>query len=150
MSVHTVQFSELSRASKSVAAAADLGPVLITRRDGEPLILQRKSDVDRHLEGVELAVSISAAAVADGSERFATRLEGPFPWIAFLSHDEREQCADELLQTIRACASVLEFRPLVVTLSAWRSTADAHARGLTSDADLDWLPEPVPVERPAI
>lgn len=146
----TVQFSELSRSSKAVAEAADRGPVTITRRDGEPLVLQLKSDVDRDKAGLRLASQIIAVAVTDWPDSFAERLAVPFPWVGFLGADERESFATELLATARACASVSAFEPLVTIIHAWESTAQAYAQGYTraSDETLEWLDEPATVERP--
>jgi len=146
----TVQFSELSRSSRAVAEAADRGPVTITRRDGEPLVLQLKSEVDRDKAGLRLASQIIAVAVNDWPDSFAERLAGPFPWTSFLSSEERESFAHELLATARACASVSAFEPLVTVIHAWQSTAEAYAHGYTraSDETLEWLDEPTAVERP--
>lgn len=148
----TVQFSDLSRSSKAVAAAVDRGPVTITRRDGEPLVLQLKSDVDRDRAGLRLAAQIVAVAVTDWPESFAERLIGPFPWVSLLSSQERESFADELLSTARACASVSAFEPLMLLIQAWESTAEAYAQGFTraSDDALDWFDEPASVERPSV
>ena len=41
----TVRSSELSRNSREVFEAADQGPVLITRRDGDSLVLTKASQV---------------------------------------------------------------------------------------------------------
>lgn len=146
----TVKFSELSRASKSVAEAADRGPVTITRRDGEPLVLQRQSLVERDRHGLHLAAQIVAVAVADWPNSFSDRLAGPFPWVELLSEDERRGFAEELLATARACAAVAAFEPLAITIHAWQSTAEAYARGYTPDDDLEWLDDPEAVERPEI
>jgi hypothetical protein len=145
----TVQFSDLSRSSKRVAEAADRGPVTITRRDGEPLVLQRKSEVERDRRGLAVAAQIIAAAVSDQPEPFSARLTTPFPWITLLPEEERQQFADELVAVARACAALSAFEPLATTISAWRSTADAYARGYTPDAELDWLDDATRVSRPA-
>lgn len=144
----TVQFSDLSRSSKRVAEAADRGPVTITRRDGEPLVLQRKSEVDRDKEGLALAAQVIAAAVTDWPGTFATRLLAPFPWMNLLPVGEREAFAAELVDVARACASVSVFDPLATLIHAWRSTAEAYAAGFTPDDELEWLDEPALVGRP--
>lgn len=144
----TVRFSDLSRDSKKVAAAADRGPVMITRRDGEPLVLQRQSVYEQNRAGLALASQVIAAAVGEGPEGFAERLGRFFPWMSFLPLAGRAQCANELAQVARACASVSVFEPLEVEVGAWQSTAEAYASGHGPDRDYDWLDEPVAVERP--
>jgi PHD/YefM family antitoxin component YafN of YafNO toxin-antitoxin module len=144
----TVRFSDLSRDSKKVAAAADRGPVMITRRDGEPLVLQRQSVYEQNRAGLALASQVIAAAVEEGSESFAERLGRFFPWMSFLPSDGRQQCASELAGVARACASVAVFEPLEVAVRAWQSTAEAYASGHGPDREYDWLDEPITVERP--
>jgi len=144
----TVRFSDLSRDSKKVAAAAERGPVMITRRDGEPLVLQRQSVYEQNRAGLALASQVIAAAVGEGPEGFAERLGRFFPWMSFLPSDGREQCAGELARVARACASVSVFEPLEVEVSAWQSTAEAYASGHGPDTEYDWLDDPTAVERP--
>ncbi|MCL2090032.1 MAG: type II toxin-antitoxin system Phd/YefM family antitoxin [Micrococcales bacterium] len=142
-----VRFSDLSRDSKAVAQAAERGPVTITRRDGEALVLMRKSEADADRAGLALASQIIAVAVTDWPDSFAARLRGPFPWLLFLSQAAQERFAAELVETARACTSVARFEPLATLIHAWQSTAEAHAAGWATD-DYDWLDTPVDVERP--
>jgi hypothetical protein len=144
----TVRFSDLSRDSKKVAAAADRGPVMITRRDGEPLVLQRQSVYEQNRAGLALASQVIAAAVGEGPEGFADRLRQYFPWMGFLPSAGRQQCANELTRVARACASVSVFEPLEVEVSAWQSTAEAYASGHRPDTEYDWLDGSIAVERP--
>ncbi|MCL2453939.1 MAG: type II toxin-antitoxin system Phd/YefM family antitoxin [Micrococcales bacterium] len=142
-----VRFSDLSRDSKAVAEAAERGPVTITRRDGEALVLMLKSEADADRAGLALASQIIAVAVTDWPDSFAARLRGPFPWMLFLSETAQEEFAAELVETARACASIARFEPLATVIHAWQSTAEAHAAGWTGDG-YDWLDSPVDVERP--
>src|SRR5918998_1987331 len=104
-----VRFSDLSRDSKTVAEAADRGPVTITRRDGEELVLMRKATADADRAGLSLASQIIAVAVTDWPNSFTARLRGPFPWMLFLDEAEQDRFATELVETARACASVAQF-----------------------------------------
>lgn len=144
----TVQSSELSRNPASVFAAADKGPVTITRRDGESLVLVKSTDVAKEREGLELAAHVVAASLAPGETPFAERLRGPFPWVEFLNPNDRELFAHEIVDVARACAAVAQFDRLILTLTAWRSTAQAIAYGYTADDELGWLDEPSPVSDP--
>jgi hypothetical protein len=143
------QFSELSRNSKAVARATDQGPVTITRRDGEPLVLARQADIASDRLGVGLAAKVMASVLASSPDTLAERLEGPFPWMTFLAECERADMAKELVATVSACASLAQFEPLIVCVHAWQSTAQAYAAGWRNDDHLEWLDERIPVERPA-
>jgi PHD/YefM family antitoxin component YafN of YafNO toxin-antitoxin module len=144
----TVQSSELSRNPASVFAAADQGPVTITRRDGESLVLAKSSDVAKEREGLELAARLVAASLAPAVTPFVERLRGPFPWLEFLRPTDRELFAREIVDIARACAAVSHFDRLLVTVTAWHSTAEAIAYGYTPDDKLEWLDEPAPVSDP--
>lgn len=107
-----VRFSDLSRDSKAVAQAVERGPVTITCRDGEALVLMRKSEADADRVGLALASQIIAVAMTDRPGSFAARLRGPFPWMLFLSEAAQERFAAELVETARACTSVARSEPL--------------------------------------
>src|SRR5665811_1943196 len=91
----TVQSSELSRNSAAVFKAVDQGPVTITRRDGETLILTKESDLAHERQGLELAAHLVAASLAPDDVPFVNRLRGPFPWVEFFSPADREAFAQE-------------------------------------------------------
>ncbi len=144
----SIRSSELSRNPASVFAAAEEGPVTITRRDGEALILSRASDVDKDREGLQLAAALVAASLSPGETPFSERLKGPFPWVDFLSATDRQAFAEEVVDVARACASVSRFEPLVLTLTSWHATAQAIASGYTPDHEQQWLEQPVTVPDP--
>lgn len=149
MSTQTVQFSDLSRKSKEVAELVDHGPVTITRRDGESLLLVKASDVERHRHGQMVAAQIVGAAVQAWPDSLAENLRGPFPWLEFLTEDEREAFAHEVVEVARACATFDTFDRLESVVSSWQATAEAAALGIDPDGgDLEWLAEPVPVSQP--
>ena len=144
----TVQSSELSRNSREVFAAADEGPVLISRRDGDTLLLTKVSQADQDRRGLEIAAALVAAALAPGDRSLTERLQQPFPWLILLSPADQETFASEIVATARACAAVSTFDPLVIALHAWQGTAEAVAAGYTPTDELDWLDEPEPVRDP--
>lgn len=144
----SVQSSELSRNAAAVFAAAEEGPVDITRRDGADFVLTLASDVARERRAVEIAASLVSAFLSQEGASLAERLCLPFPWVEFLSADARERFADEIVAVTRACAAVGEFTRLLVVFEAWRSSAEAIAHGFTADDDLEWFHEPVTVKKP--
>lgn len=143
MSGTTVQSSELSRNSAAVFAAADAGPVTVTRRDGADLVLSLAANVDDERRALRIAADLVAASLADTGEPLGDRLRTQFPWVEFLRPGGREAFAAEIVAVTRACAAVGEFRRLLITFEAWRSTATAIASGYTPDEDLDWIDGPV-------
>lgn len=144
----TVRSSELSRNSAAVFAAAEQGPVHITRRDGEDFVLARSDDVERERRALRVAANLVAASLSQTGQPLGERLRQQFPWVEFLAPADRETFATEIIDVTRACAAVSQFGPLLVTFDAWRSTAEAIAAGYTADDELEWLDEPVAVEDP--
>ncbi|HEX9088389.1 MAG TPA: type II toxin-antitoxin system Phd/YefM family antitoxin [Arthrobacter sp.] len=143
----TVQSSELSRNPAAVFKASEEGPVTITRRDGAPLTLLTTREFDTDHEGMELAAHLVTASLADPEVPFVERLGTPFPWMAFLSQADQESFAREIVAITRACASVARFDKALITLRAWKSTAEALSAGYTPDDQLDWI-EPTVVADP--
>jgi len=138
-----VKYSELSRNSKAVAAAADRGPVEIDRRDAEPLILMLESTFNEHFAGVELAARVlGVVGRADGKPTWQD-LAVQFPWIELLPKDQRSHCLTDVLKTTQGCAALSNFQPLVVTVESWKATAEAYAMGW-DQLTTEWLP---PAER---
>jgi len=143
MSGTTVQSSELSRNSAAVFAAVDDGPVTVTRRDGADLVLALASEVDDERRALRVAADLVVVSLDDTGEPLGERLRAQFPWVEFLRPEGREAFAAEIVAVTRACAAVGEFRRLLITFEAWRSTATAIAAGYTPDADLEWISGPV-------
>lgn len=144
----TVTSSDLSRHSADVFRAADKGPVEISRRDGENLVLMRRSVMESEAMALALAADVVAASLGPADVPFVARLQDRFPWMHFLSLDEREQFAAEIVVCARACAAARQFGPFVADLEAWRGTAAAKASSPTPDADLEWFDSETTVERP--
>lgn len=135
----TVRSSELSRNSREVFEAAEQGPVLITRRDGDALVLTKASQADYDRKGLEFAAALVAASLAPDDVPFVERLRQPFPWLALLSSADQEAFAQEVVGIARACASVSRFDRLLLTLHSWKATAEEVAAGYTPDDELEWL-----------
>jgi hypothetical protein len=141
-------FSELSRNSKAVAKAAESGPVTITRRDGDDLVLMPKSLVDNEQAGLDAVASVIEVLAGDDRTTPIIRLGRTFPWVQFLPDEDKTEFVEDIVKTARACASVAKFEPLEVAIHAWKSTAEAHAAGW-GKVDYVWLTEEIPVERPS-
>jgi hypothetical protein len=141
------QSSELSRNSLKVFSAAEISPVLVTRRDGESLILMSEKEADAQSELFELAAQLIAVTI-DNDGSLAERMAKHFPWMLALNAADRTQCADDLIRAGQAALSTGQAHHAVAELTSWRETAIAIAAGW-NDEELEWLDVPVLVERPA-
>ncbi|MBN9606497.1 MAG: prevent-host-death protein [Actinomycetales bacterium] len=144
--LRTFQSSALSRHSAEVFAAADAGPVEVTRRDGDSLVLMssRLAEANDHL--LEFAAQL-IAATTDDRGTLADRLSERLDWMLALTPEDRDICAAALVRAARASFSTGQSHLALAELASWRSTATALAQGLGND-EVDWLDEPEKVARP--
>lgn len=142
----TVQSSELSRNSKAVFAEAEKGPLTVTRRDGQNLVLMTEQEAEERRQMFEFAANI-LAATTQGEGSLADRMADLFPWMMALSPGGREDCARSLVDTARAAFATHQPHILLVEANSWYETSVARAAGLGEDP-IDWLENPEAVERP--
>lgn len=141
------QSSELSRNSAAVFAAAERGPVEVTRRDGESLVLMSATESRAREKLFEIASQMVAVAT-DEQGTLVDRMADRFPWMYALNTTDRDTCARDLVRAARAAFTTRQAHLAVAEVSAWRSTAEAVAAGLRN-GPLEWLEdEAAPVERP--
>ena len=146
VSLEQFQSSELSRNATRVFSAAEQSPVLVTRRDGEDLVLMSVIEVETRKALLEFAAQLIAVTTDDRgtlTERMADR----FPWMHVLSASAQQQCTEELVRAARAAFATEQPHLAIIELTAWRETAQAIAEGLGS-VDVDWHTLSAPVERP--
>lgn len=142
----TFNSSELSRNPKPVFEAVESQPVLVTRRDGENLVLMTEQEADERRDMFSIAAQIIAATTLDKGS-LAERMSTVFPWMLALNVEDREQCARELIDTARAAFATNQPKTLLVEVTSWFESATALAAGLDR-VDAGWLDEPVAVEAP--
>lgn len=142
----TFNSSELSRNPKSVFEAVEDEPVLVTRRDGQNLVLMTEEEADERRQMLTIAAQIIAATTRNGGS-LAERLSDALPWMLALSEEAREACARELVDSSRAAFSTHQPRVLLSTVNSWFETSSAQAAGLHLEAS-DWLDESELVEQP--
>jgi len=141
------QSSELSRNSLKVFSAAEISPVLVTRRDGESLILMSEKEADAQSELFEFAAQL-IAVTTDNDGPLEERMANRFPWMLALKNESRKQCADDLVTAARAALATGQAHLAIAELTSWRETAVAIAAGWNT-IEPEWLDEPIRVERPA-
>jgi hypothetical protein len=125
-----VQWSELQRDPKSVAALADQGDVRVWRRDGAALLLTR---ADRAATSAEGAIHAARALrnllthlPEEAFEAAALSLTDEFPWVDVLPAPDRRQFVADFSRAFRACAEMGQWSHLEQTIREWRATAAIH------------------------
>ncbi|HYS34401.1 MAG TPA: DUF6247 family protein [Pseudonocardiaceae bacterium] len=147
-----VQWSELQRDPKGVAALTDHGDVRVRRRDGAALLLIREDRASSTAEG-----AVSAARALRNilghlpAEIAAAALVDEFPWVDALPQDDRRQFVADFVRAFQASAEMGEWSMLAKTIREWRNTAAIHAdpelaRQLAEPLNDDFGPVPHPTE----
>ncbi|SES48872.1 hypothetical protein [Actinokineospora terrae] len=123
-----VQWSELQRDPKSVAALADQGDVLVRRRDGASLLLVRADRARSAAAGSFAAARGLRTVLAHlPPEVVNTALIEEFPWVDALPEPERLQFAHDFVRAFQASAELGNWSLLDQAVREWRSTAAVHA-----------------------
>lgn len=133
----SVRSSELSKHPADVFAAVEQGPIEVTRRDGEPLVLMTKQEADLHDRTLRVAAQLIAVSLDDRGT-LTDRLAVQFPWIRLFDIDEQDRCAREIIDSARGAFSVDRPLHFLTELHAWQSTAEAVAAGWDLE-DVEWL-----------
>ena len=151
-STKEVQWSELQRDPKGVAALADAGDVRVRRRDGVDLLLTREDRMAASGEGAIATVRALRNLLAHVPvETAAAALSDEFPWLSLLPADAVSQFVAEFIKAARISADLGQWSVLAETLRGWKATAMIYAdpdllRQLTGPLDDDLGPVPAPVE----
>lgn len=147
-----VQWSELQRDPKGVAALADAGDVRVRRRDGADLLLTREDRMVTSGEGAIATVRMLRNLLAHVPvETAAAALSDEFPWLSLLPADAVPQFVAEFIKAARISAELGQWSVLAETVRGWKATAVIYAdpdlvRQLSGPLDDDLGPVPVPVE----
>ncbi|SDD00303.1 DUF6247 family protein [Actinokineospora iranica] len=150
-----VQWSELQRDPKSVAALADQGDVRVRRRDGAALLLTRVDRAAATADGAVVAARALRNLLAHLPEAAwgaaARSLIDEFPWADALPEADRRQFVADFARAFSASAEIGQWALLDQTIREWRSTAAIHAdpelaANLTRPIDDDFGTIPAPTE----
>jgi hypothetical protein len=147
-----VQWSELQRDPKSVAALADAGDVRVRRRDGAALLLTREDRVLAAGEGAVAAARTLRNALAHlPSEVAVEALAEEFPWIELLPPVDRPQFVSDFVNAARISADLGQWSVLAQTIREWKATAAVYTdpalvHELTAPLSDDHGPVPGPTE----
>ena len=126
-----VQWSELQRDPKSVAALVEKGDVRVRRRDGAALFLTQEDRMASSSEGAVLAAralrSLLAHLPAEAVAATARALADEFPWLDVLPERDLAQFVTEFVRAFQASAELGQWSTLAQTIHEWRSTAAVYA-----------------------
>lgn len=125
-----------------------MGPVLVTRRDGENMVLMTETDLKDRTELLNLAGHIMTAvagAFEDGS--LIKRMNESFAWMHVLKPEAQEECVQSLIKNTRAAFALDTPSVALINFESWKETAYAVAHGLL-DEEVEWLDEVEVVEEP--
>jgi hypothetical protein len=126
--VHEVQWSDLQRDPKSVAALADTGDVRVKRRDGADLLLTREDRVSAAGEGALTTVRALRAFLAHApADAIADAMLDEFPWLAVFPSEDMIQFVQDFVTAARASAELGQWGPVATTIREWKATAAIHA-----------------------
>ena len=145
-----VQWSELARDPKSVAAMADEGDVRVRRRDGAALLLTREDRAGATQAGsLTAARALRNALVHLGPTEAATALQEEFPWVDQLLAEDVPLFVAEFVRSVGASAELGDWSALAQTITEWKATAVASSdpsllRALTTPITEDLGPVPSP------
>jgi hypothetical protein len=145
-----VQWSELQRDPKGVAALADQGDVRVRRRDGVPLLLVREDSATAGADGAVSAARALRNALAHlPAEGAADVLREEFPWVDLLPDAEQRAFAVDFARAVGASAELGRWSVLAQVLVEWKATAAVYAdptliEELTRPLEADLGPVPAP------
>ena len=148
VTVEKFQSSDLSRNSAKVFAVAENTAVLITRRDGEDLVLMPERDSRDRRDFFEFS-ALTMSALFDDRGTLVERMIDRFPWIGVFTPEGQEECVNALIDAARTAFATNSPRVAMMTLIPWRETAFAIAEGL-GDEPVDGLDESEIVPNPAL
>jgi hypothetical protein len=144
-----VQWSELQRDPRRVAALADRDDVRIRRPDGVALLLVQEDRAEAAADGALAAARALRTALAHMGDAAPEALTGEFPWVERLPVDDRRRFAGDFARAVVTSAELGRWDVLSQTLVEWRATAAVPADpGLAAelarplDDDLGPIPAP--------
>ncbi|MDG4823408.1 hypothetical protein O7635_16245 [Asanoa sp. WMMD1127] len=152
METTEVQWSELQRDPRSVAALADSGDVRVRRRDGATLLLTREDRVTAAGEGAIAAARALRNVLTHLPADLATEaLSDEFPWLALLPAADVQQFVRDFVKAAQISAELGQWGVLGQTVREWKATAAVYAdpaltRELTGPLSDDHGPVPGPEE----
>lgn len=126
----TETLTDFLREPKRVLKQVDKEDVVLARRGKAAIRISLDSRVEAQQERSELAAHLLADAVASiptMPAQMTTILEKRFPWVRLLPTEDRAAFAQELVETMQACASVGKLARIEEIFHEWKATAEIYA-----------------------
>lgn len=127
-----VPFSHLIQHPKPTLAKLEASPrrrLRLDRRDGDDLILESAVRAEAEEEALSMASRLFFSLVRndEGARALLLSLADVFPWVRFLPPDDVKAFLVELVETMRAAASVGNMAALEPVIAAWQGTAEIYS-----------------------
>ncbi|HEX9032166.1 MAG TPA: hypothetical protein VF834_10000 [Streptosporangiaceae bacterium] len=127
-----IPFSQLIQQPKATMAKLEQSPrrrLRLGRRDGEDLILEAASRAEAEDEALSMASRMFSSLVKsdEGVRLMLLSLVEVFPWVRFLPKDDIDTFLTELVETLRASASLGNLAAVTPVVAAWKATAEIHS-----------------------
>jgi hypothetical protein len=130
--IHEVPFSQLIQQPKATMAKLEESPrrrLRLDRRDGDDLMLTSAARAEAEDEALGVASRLFFALVKNdaGARALLLSLPDVFPWVRFLPKDDVQEFLVELVETMRAAASVGNLAAMEPVVAAWQATAEIYS-----------------------
>ena len=127
-----IPFSHLIQHPKAAMAKLEAAPrrrLRLDRRDGDDLILESASRAEADDRALTMTSELFFSLVKndDGARALLLSLADVFPWVQFLPQDDVRAFLVELVDTLRAAASVGNLAALEPVVAAWQATAEIYS-----------------------
>jgi hypothetical protein len=127
-----IPFSQLIQHPRDAVAKLEKNPrrqLRLDRRDGEDLILQSAARAEAEDRALSMTSRLFFSLVQhdDGARALLLSLPDVFPWVKFLPRDDVRGFLVELVETLRASASVGNLAALEPVIAAWQATAEIYS-----------------------
>jgi len=124
-----MQWSDVARAPRDVAAAVESsGEVRLERRGEATFVIMREDRAQEAREAMEAAARVLRNMVShDRTDVLEAMLTEALPWTRFLPGEDRKEFAREFARTIEACSDLNLWAPLGRMLHEWQQSAAIHA-----------------------
>jgi hypothetical protein len=123
-----MQWSDVQRDPRSVAAAADEGDaVLLRRRDGGDFVLSREDRLRADSAGAMAATRAFRALSRLVPAEASVLLKDEFPWLDVLPASDLARFVTDFSRALQASAELANYGLLSQVMTEWQATAAIHA-----------------------
>ncbi len=138
MELDSYTLSHFLRHSGEVLEAVTAGPVVLSRRDGDDVMLDAVTRADAAREAIGLLAETMLDAMSDEAGRnvFAAKLGSAARWTSGLTRDERERLLKDVAGAGAEATGHGSVEPLIRALDRWKRLARMRADERPASAHL--------------